>query len=98
MSEQQTVRHDSRGLLVGRYRFLNLLGRRELRYGTLALRPGDAVAHKIVAVVGQVGDWAAYVGPTDWTDEQVADRGDKLSRATAEAFFPDLAARLTYRL
>lgn len=47
----------------------------------------DAFAVKIVAVVGYNNDWAAYMGPSDWTDEQVAQQGDKLLASQAEPLF-----------
>jgi hypothetical protein len=53
--------------------------------------PGTRIACKAVAVVGHRGehrDWAAYWGPTDQTDSEVAHMGDKINRAAAEALFP----------
>ena len=52
-----------------------------------ALSEGDMVAIKVVAVAGAVGDWAAYFGPSDWTDEQVAENGDKLAEFQARPLF-----------
>ena len=57
----------------------------------------NAVVRKIVAVMGAVGDWAAYEGPASWPDARVAFEGDKISREAAEALFPDIAARREYR-
>jgi len=58
----------------------------------------DTVAVKIVAVIGAGGnDWAAYLGLSDWSDEYVAESGDKLPAAAAEALFPTIAARFVYR-
>ena len=48
---------------------------------------GDAFAIKIVAVAGYANDWAAYIGPTDWSDEMVAEQGDKLSPEQAGPLF-----------
>lgn len=48
---------------------------------------GDAFALKVVAVAGHADDWAAYRGPSDWTDEEVASSGDKLAKEAAEALF-----------
>lgn len=63
-----------------------------------ALKPGNLLGYKIIAVIGYAGDWAAYVGPTDWDDEQVADEGSKISRRAAEAlFYAPVAAGLIYR-
>jgi len=53
---------------------------------------GDAFAVKIVAVVGYGDDWAAYHGPSDWSDQMVAESGDKLSKTAAEAVFYVMAA------
>ena len=39
---------------------------------------GDAFAAKIVAVAGFNNDWALYIGPSKWSDEQVRDNGNKL--------------------
>ena len=47
----------------------------------------DAFAVKVVAVAGHVNDWAAYIGPTDWSDQEVAENGDKLDKKAAEALF-----------
>jgi hypothetical protein len=51
------------------------------------LKPDDTLGYKIIAVIGYNGDWAAYAGLTDWTDEQVAAGGDKISKEAAEALF-----------
>jgi len=55
------------------------------------IEANDAFAIKVVAVAGSGNDWAAYEGPTDWTDQEVADSGDKLSREAAERLFYVLA-------
>lgn len=47
-----------------------------------------AAAIKIVAWAGGGGDWAAYLGPSDWSDQKVAEEGDKITRAAAESLFP----------
>jgi hypothetical protein len=53
------------------------------------LKPDTCSALKIVAVVGWTGDWCVYYGPSDWSDEDVAERGDKLiSEQAATALFP----------
>jgi hypothetical protein len=58
----------------------------------------DTVAVKIVAVIGAASyDWAAYLGLPAWSDEYVAESGDKLTAAAAEALFPTIAARFKYR-
>ena len=54
------------------------------------IHPGVGIGFKIVPVIGQDNDWAAYQGLLNWTDERVALDGDKLSQAQAEALFPIL--------
>lgn len=62
------------------------------------VEPNDAFAIKVVAVVGHGNDWAAYIGPSDWTDTRVADSGDKLLASQANPLFYVLAASgRTYR-
>jgi len=62
------------------------------------LVPGDKLGYKIIASVGQAGfDWAAYFGPTTWTDAQICNNGDKLRESQATALFPTLAEKLKYR-
>lgn len=51
------------------------------------VKDGDAFAVKIVARAGRADDWAAYFGPSEWTDEEVASSGDKLDKEAAEALF-----------
>lgn len=48
---------------------------------------GDAFPIKVVAVAGYADDWAAYQGPSEWSDEMVARGGDKLAREQAEPLF-----------
>ena len=62
------------------------------------LKPGDKLGYKIIAVIGNANDWAAYEGLTDWSDDEVAKGGDKLSKDAAEAlFYAPVAAGLEYR-
>ncbi len=62
------------------------------------LKPLDILPKKVVAVIGGIGDWAAYEGPTDWPDEKIARQGDKLGANQAKAVFPSLAySDLKYR-
>jgi len=64
----------------------------------IELKPGDVLGYKIVAVIGYGGDWAAYAGLTNWTDEEVKDGGDKLGQDVAELlFYAPKAAGLEYR-
>ncbi len=59
----------------------------------------DCFAIKVVAVAGYANDWAAYEGPTDWSDEKVARNGDKLTAAEAEPLFHVMtASRRHYRV
>ena len=51
------------------------------------VKQGDAFAVKIVAIAGYDNDWAAYRGPSDWSDQMVAEQGDKLDKKAAEALF-----------
>ncbi len=55
------------------------------------VKNGDAFAVKVVAVAGYDNDWAAYEGPSHWSDPDVADYGDKLSKEQAEPLFYVLA-------
>ena len=59
------------------------------------LQPGDVFAAKVVATVGRAGDWALYIGPSDWTDEHVKASGNKLGEG--EVPFQYLMQRLNYR-
>ena len=52
---------------------------------------GDAFALKVVAVTGAANDWTAYQGPSDWTDDQVAEHGEKLLSEAAKILFYPLA-------
>ena len=62
------------------------------------LKPGDRLGYKVVAVIGEVHDWAAYAGLTTWTDDEVARSGDKLSAQAAEKLFlAPVWAGLSYR-
>lgn len=47
-----------------------------------------ASAIKVVAVTGYDDDWAAYLGPSDWSDDQVAEQGDKIDEIAAGRLFP----------
>lgn len=52
------------------------------------LIPGARFGYKVIAVVGGANDWAAYLGLTSQTDDEVARNGDKISKDAAEALFP----------
>ena len=56
------------------------------------IQSGYRLGYKVVAValIGWNG-WAAYRGPTGWSDQQVAENGDALSQSEAEAIFPAMA-------
>ena len=47
----------------------------------------DTFPIKVVAIAGHGDDWAAYYGPTDWTDEEIAHNGEKLLKHQAEPLF-----------
>lgn len=51
------------------------------------IRGSTASAVKVVAVAGWDNDWAAYEGPSDWTDEQVAASGSKIDGEVARRLF-----------
>jgi hypothetical protein len=51
------------------------------------VQPRDAFPIKVVAVAGYGNDWAAYYGPTNWSDQEVAESGDKLAASQAEPLF-----------
>ncbi len=46
----------------------------------IEVKAGDGFAAKIVAVAGGAGDWALYIGPSDWPDQKVKDHGNRLGR------------------
>jgi hypothetical protein len=55
------------------------------------LEEGDKLGFVVVAVVGAVGDWAAYALPVEGGEipdpEYVATNGDKIDREAAERLF-----------
>ena len=51
------------------------------------VKQGDAFAIKVVAIAGYANDWAAYRGPSDWSDQMVAEQGDKLNEEAARVVF-----------
>ncbi|MDM7940101.1 MAG: hypothetical protein QUS07_07155 [Methanothrix sp.] len=63
-----------------------------------SLQPGDIISIKVVAVMGQSGrDWAAYLGPAEWSPIDIADHGDKISeQAAIDLFYAPRAAGLKY--
>lgn len=72
---------------------------KKVRYGILARQV------IIVAVEGEIKDWACYIGAVEGNDhseewQQVKDYGDKLpksvAKALAEIFFPEFL-ELNYR-
>lgn len=52
---------------------------------------------KIVAVEGDADDWAAYYGDMSMRIVEIAAHGIKLPKEIAEALFPALALKYTYR-
>ena len=52
------------------------------------MEPETKVAVKVVASVGWSHDWAAYLGSSSDSDEEVAQHGDKISKDAAENLFP----------
>lgn len=59
----------------------------------IGVEPGDAFAVKIVAVVYEYPQphWAAYRGPSDWSDDKVAEQGDVILGEAARGIFRVLA-------
>lgn len=57
-----------------------------------AVEPGDGFAMRVVAVVYESGVWSAFCGPTDQTDDWIADHGSGISREAARSLFYVLAA------
>jgi hypothetical protein len=47
------------------------------KHGGTFLAPGDTVPVKFVTVIGYAGDFAVYMGESNWTDKEVAEHGDK---------------------
>jgi len=70
---------------MSRYNFIQTAEARDVR--PCEVKPNDAFPIKIVAVAGFGNDWAAYYGPTGWTDEEIAENGDKLAACQAEPLF-----------
>ena len=50
------------------------------------VKVGDYCALKIIAVAGYGNKWAAYYGPTDWTDDEVRMGGTKMLKEEAGIF------------
>lgn len=62
------------------------------------LKTSDWVGYKVIAVIGHNNDWAAYAGLADWSNEEVAENGDKVDKKAAEALFPMIVrSGRTYR-
>jgi hypothetical protein len=51
------------------------------------VKPGMIMPIKVVAVVYETS-WCAYQGPSNWTDERVAESGDQIPFETAGKLFP----------
>lgn len=64
--------------------------------GGSILKSGDYVPVKFVAVIGHVGDFAVYMGVSNWNDERVRDHGDKVHETVARAVAP-YCSHLKYR-
>lgn len=70
---------------MSRYNFIHAAEAHNIRPSEV--KPNDAFPIKVVAVAGHGDDWAAYYGPTDWSDEEVAQSGEKLLASQAEPLF-----------
>lgn len=46
--------------------------------------------HKLVAVIGHIGDFAVYEGPAEWGTDYIATNGDKIGEDEARERFPEL--------
>jgi hypothetical protein len=56
------------------------------------LKPGDIVGVKHVAVIHDSGQgFTCYMGPSDWSDERIAQGGDKVLEEVARAVAPYLS-------
>lgn len=55
------------------------------------VQPGERYGYKIVATIYPGGFWRAYKGGTGWTDKEVLDTGDEITKEVAEKLFPSLA-------
>ena len=64
--------------------------------GGQILKAGDTVTVKMTTVIGYADDFAVYQGPSDWTDQEVADRGDKVPESVGRAVAP-YCQHLSYR-
>ena len=60
------------------------------------LKPDDIVPVKFATVIGYAGDFAVYMGLSGWSDQAVADHGDKVDEATGRAVAP-YCEHLAYR-
>jgi len=60
------------------------------------LKQGDIVAVKMVAVIGWAEDFSVYQGLSEWSDQQVAENGDKVPESVGRAVAP-YCAHLAYR-
>ena len=60
------------------------------------VKEGDYCALKIVAVAGYNNDWAAYYGPSDWSDNKVLMGGTKMLKKEA-GIFASLFQLMEYR-
>jgi hypothetical protein len=52
--------------------------------------PGAINGKIFVAVIGWVSDFAVYAAPENWTVDQTASRGDKISEENARRLFPNM--------
>ena len=52
------------------------------------IQADDYMAYRVVAVARLPQGWTAYKGPSNWTDEQILDEGDKISEEAARGLFP----------
>ena len=74
--------------IVSRAQVYNMGGR--------ILRPGNIVPVKFVTVVGYGNDFAVYQGDSNWSNQEIADSGDKVSEDVGRAVAP-YCSHLAYR-
>lgn len=57
------------------------------------IKEGDRFGVKIVACIWEGWNgWCVFTGPSDWTDEKVAQQGYEVDIKVAKALFPTLAS------
>lgn len=55
------------------------------------IQPNDRFGYKIIACVWDENSWCAFMGLTDWTDADVASRGEQIPFEVAKYLFSTIA-------